>query len=337
MVRSTLGDPKTHYGASEDFSRVSAWELFPLAAGPHRVMGFDSPEFTSDPSVYRFTGKELDPDSIAFNVNNARYHFPARFYVPFRGAFGQVDPLAFAIPAYPRDKYSYANSDPAATSDPLGLQAVPLGPEARPEGDVQGGRPPDLIISEEVGPVILLGEWITGAGPKKRVFREGSFYVGALKEHDRLKQLRANLMTTVRYECAYGSRRYWSERFWSTAGLRQFLSDVVKFAQLPRSNDRDQDLARRILGSFSGTVTVHIISCCPIRVRISIRITNVMGLESATRDPVTGTSVAGKKESGGFSDIEQVFTWDEELTDGSQPPAKGGGGGRAIPIGPDYP
>jgi hypothetical protein len=31
------------------------------------------------------TQKELDPDAIAFNSNNYRYHFPAKTYVPFRG------------------------------------------------------------------------------------------------------------------------------------------------------------------------------------------------------------------------------------------------------------
>jgi hypothetical protein len=39
------------------------------------------------------TGKELDPNFVDFNSVNRRYHFPARFYLPFRGVFAQVDPL----------------------------------------------------------------------------------------------------------------------------------------------------------------------------------------------------------------------------------------------------
>jgi hypothetical protein len=40
------------------------------------------------------TQKELDPDFVDFNSVNRRYHFPARFYLPFRGVFAQVDPLS---------------------------------------------------------------------------------------------------------------------------------------------------------------------------------------------------------------------------------------------------
>jgi hypothetical protein len=29
------------------------------------------------------TQKELDPDAVAFNSNNNRYNFPARFFLPF--------------------------------------------------------------------------------------------------------------------------------------------------------------------------------------------------------------------------------------------------------------
>jgi hypothetical protein len=39
------------------------------------------------------TGKELDPDFVAFNSVNQRVHFPFRFYLQFRGIFAQVDPL----------------------------------------------------------------------------------------------------------------------------------------------------------------------------------------------------------------------------------------------------
>jgi hypothetical protein len=41
----------------------------------------------------RSTEKELDPDFVDFNSVNRRYHFPARFYTPFRAAFGQIDPI----------------------------------------------------------------------------------------------------------------------------------------------------------------------------------------------------------------------------------------------------
>jgi hypothetical protein len=65
------------------------------------------------------TGKELDPDFVAFNSVNQRVHFPARFYLPFRGGFGQLDPLVFAELA--NVKYILGRSNPAFNVDPTGL------------------------------------------------------------------------------------------------------------------------------------------------------------------------------------------------------------------------
>jgi hypothetical protein len=39
------------------------------------------------------TQKELDLDAVAFNSNYQRYHFPKRLDLPFRGVFGQFDPI----------------------------------------------------------------------------------------------------------------------------------------------------------------------------------------------------------------------------------------------------
>ncbi len=71
---------------------------------------------------YRFTGKELDPDFIAFNSQNRRYHFPARFYLPNRGVFGQVDPL---FEKNKRALYSYAANTPTRFVDPDGREECP--------------------------------------------------------------------------------------------------------------------------------------------------------------------------------------------------------------------
>jgi len=40
----------------------------------------------------RFNGKELDPDHLAYNSNNRRYHYPARGYASFIGRFLQSEP-----------------------------------------------------------------------------------------------------------------------------------------------------------------------------------------------------------------------------------------------------
>src|SRR5436190_20279110 len=68
------------------------------------------------------TQKELDPDSIAFNSQNSRYHFPARFYLPSRSVFGQVDLVARK--GITNELYQYGKHHPTGSVDPLGLQDI---------------------------------------------------------------------------------------------------------------------------------------------------------------------------------------------------------------------
>jgi hypothetical protein len=73
------------------------------------------------------TQKELDPDAVAFNSQNNRYHFPARFLLPTRGVFARVDPLLFG--RFPKLQnvepillYQYVLSNPTLFTDPFGLE-----------------------------------------------------------------------------------------------------------------------------------------------------------------------------------------------------------------------
>ncbi len=85
-----------------------------------------------------WTGKELDPDFVAFFSQNARYHFPARFYLPNRGAFGSIDALVLWEEQISElkvqfwnfasrwniqiaEKYSYVEGNPVMLSDATGL------------------------------------------------------------------------------------------------------------------------------------------------------------------------------------------------------------------------
>ncbi len=69
------------------------------------------------------TGKELDPDFLAFNSNSYRYHFPARFYLLNRGVFGQVDPMLrrHGWNSMLSNQYSYVRDLPTGLVDPKGL------------------------------------------------------------------------------------------------------------------------------------------------------------------------------------------------------------------------
>jgi hypothetical protein len=73
------------------------------------------------------TQKELDPDAVAFNSQNNRYHFPARFYLPFRATWGQRDPLVLLLDLLnfqtPLSCYTYVGGRPTETVDPLGLMS----------------------------------------------------------------------------------------------------------------------------------------------------------------------------------------------------------------------
>jgi hypothetical protein len=122
----------------------------------------------SESSCRFLTQKELDPDAVAFNSQNNRYHFPARFYLPFRGVFAQLDPLVVLPPnlsslntirtgkqlapdfraftsgqkryhfpdRFRRNGYRYAISNPIRFTDSMGLQEDPPWPEV---GSVSAG------------------------------------------------------------------------------------------------------------------------------------------------------------------------------------------------------
>jgi hypothetical protein len=81
----------------------------------------DSRSETPGLATGSFTGKELDPDFVAANSENRRYHFPARFYLPMRGMFGQVDPYELLFIDSPlRYHYLYTLHNPAIATDPSG-------------------------------------------------------------------------------------------------------------------------------------------------------------------------------------------------------------------------
>ena len=116
MVTNQVGTTQRHTdstGAVKNYYEYDAWGV-PLMT----VQG------TSQ--QYRYTQKELDPDSIAFNSENRRYHFPARFYSPFKGLFAQVDSLLLmnvvALSRWHLSNYIYVLSNPLMYVDPLGLQ-----------------------------------------------------------------------------------------------------------------------------------------------------------------------------------------------------------------------
>jgi hypothetical protein len=92
-------------------------------------VGFRGEEKTSQSDIFCgfLTGKELDPDFVAFNSVNQRVHFPARFYLAFRGVFGQIDPLVRK--QWRSNPYTYAGNLATGRTDPVGLQDASEGPK----------------------------------------------------------------------------------------------------------------------------------------------------------------------------------------------------------------
>jgi hypothetical protein len=85
-----------------------------------------SPETANWDSLTGFlTQKELDPDFVAFNSENRRYHFPHRTLVAVRGGFLQLDPLVQSAEPSSRRvlvRYALCASNPVLMVDPTGLQ-----------------------------------------------------------------------------------------------------------------------------------------------------------------------------------------------------------------------
>jgi RHS repeat-associated protein len=80
------------------------------------------------------TQKELDPDAVGLNSNNNRYHFRARFYLPFRGVFAQRDPLERILilgRKYPWSTYVYASQNPTQIVDPMGTVGISPTPDCK--------------------------------------------------------------------------------------------------------------------------------------------------------------------------------------------------------------
>jgi RHS repeat-associated protein len=85
-------------------------------------------EGASTKQQYRMSQKELDPDAVAFNSQNSRYHFPARTYIPLRANFIQIDPLAIGNPGRNQGLYLYAMANPLIRIDPDGrFSALSIG------------------------------------------------------------------------------------------------------------------------------------------------------------------------------------------------------------------
>ncbi|MCE9584591.1 MAG: hypothetical protein K8T20_19040 [Planctomycetes bacterium] len=108
QVGTTLGVSNTA-GAGANLYTYDAW------GQPYSVLEAGAYQ-------YRFNGKELDPDFVAFNSNNRRYHYPARTYLPFRASFLQAD-LLIRLSGAPAS-YMIAIGNPARFQDPLGLEIV---------------------------------------------------------------------------------------------------------------------------------------------------------------------------------------------------------------------
>jgi len=85
-----------------------------------------------------FASGTLDPDFVAFNSNNRRYHYPARALAPFRGVFLSKDPLLQVMPSrsiprrgYPLLVYAYGISNPSYYADPRGWNPVQMCEDAK--------------------------------------------------------------------------------------------------------------------------------------------------------------------------------------------------------------
>ena len=75
-----------------------------------------------------FASGTLDPDFVAFNSNNRRYHYPARAYAPFRSSWFQTDPLRRALSQRiaasltGRSPFHFVGARPTISTDPSGLE-----------------------------------------------------------------------------------------------------------------------------------------------------------------------------------------------------------------------
>jgi RHS repeat-associated protein len=133
---------------------------------------------------YRYTGKELDPDFIAANSQSRRYHFPARFYVPFRAIFAQIDPQATRSAGTRRALYLYVMANPLMLVDPDGREWFGSGGATAPIGEGLGGATWSLTGETHAGQGQnnASGQWGVGQlewGVNQQTGGGGSFLGGS--------------------------------------------------------------------------------------------------------------------------------------------------------------
>ena len=180
-------------------------------------------------------------------------------------------------------------------------------------------------------------EWLTGLGPRDRVFKDGDAFAEQMRSHNHIQTKIKEVTDTVNgkcnSDCKYAgpyvlSGQDASYSLGGVEGVAKYLGDYSNLLSFGSFGN----LAVTFSGSYRATFTVKNIDCCKNTADMEIVTTNSSSASSALRPPVLGYSnwwlthvgpvINQLFQSGPGSTTTQKVTLTETLTLSSDCPTK---------------
>ena len=269
---------------------------------------------------YKYNGKELDRKG-----GLDWYDYGVRHYDAVLGRFIAVDPLAGISSSV--NPYTYCLNNPFNRIDPTGMISRYNWDKQRYE-DEQGNEVSWESVQQEYGiggsrndsnitPWSVGVEWLTGNGPRDRIFVDGDYFTELLKKHEHIEDVRSMIISSIRERKELNQSQPY--RLSGLQGVGKYIKDYSTLMTLGTTGN----LAVTYLGSYS--LKWHLISLDRSTgiVVVKFVVSNSSTIESGTRPPVLGYTDFWKNnignrvnkffESGPMSKTTQTFQWIETL------------------------
>lgn len=173
----------------------------------------------------------------------------------------------------------------------------------------------EINSSKDVTPWDVGVEWLTGTGPRDRVFHGGDYFTELLKQHDHIKDTKNILINKFRKgDFSDGHNNYGLS---GIQGVGKYVKDYSTLTTIGLTGN----LAVTYLGSYR--LLYNVLSINNNLVVVQFTVTNSSTIASGTRPPIIGYQDWWKNSVGQFlnnafssgpmSKTTQTFIWTETL------------------------
>lgn len=158
-------------------------------------------------------------------------------------------------------------------------------------------------------------EWLSGTGPRERIFYDGYYFTELLKQHNHIENTRDMLINNFNnQDFSSGKNDY---ELSGLQGVGKYIKDYSTLATVGLTGN----LAVTYLGSYR--LKYEVLSNNKSSASVRFTVTNSSTIESALRPPVIGyskwwknnigTPLKERFSTGPMSEINQTFIWTETL------------------------